>query len=454
MEPRTTISFNLTYPVDEVQHVIPVRCGDARDAGAVENQIVRSLVLEYAARGVKVIVSRVTIAGAVVNKQSYIEIKDIIKSGLSSSLNEFGERARIDPGAGVLHRTVVQISGHADVKVPEVHKLVYNPETEVKVVDHDSKVNCGMSHTHEAWKAMREVLYKLKPEVMFFDKTAKKERKLKLDSDEVLFPLLKSAYAHEGESVVDFLTSIDLIKQPLYSKKYLRKALDADNELERIPIHINCGIINYRTGLKIRIDDNLHVHTLLDDMAGVMRYVMEHLPENHPEKIRRSSTQKPVCGLICAPDIPNPRETLIRYINLKESKDYDVAGSVFLATGTNVLNPFSSFGSYKLGGICYSIMNLGIRDYYVLGKDSREAHNIRRKVTNDPILNTILEHLKVRLHVLTVAEVEAQGINSYVSTVEPDLRKMIHRAIKEFPKDSQSVLNRPIQEPAILALLD
>ncbi len=275
-----------------------------------------------------------------------------------------------------------------------------------------------------------------------------------LDNDDDLYLLLKNVYAHEGTSAEDFLTSIDTVKEPLKSKKYLRTALDADNELERIPVHVNCGVLNYRTGLKIRIDDNLHVHTILDDMAGLMRYVMDHLPENHPERIRRSSIQKPVCGLICAPDIANPRETLIRYLNLKESSDYDVAGSVFLATGSNVLNPFSSFGPYKLGGICYSIVTLGLRDYYLLGKDVLEANNIRRKVKNDPIMSTIMQHLGVHLHVLTVPEVEAEGINSYVSTVEPDLRKMIHQSIKDFPKDHKSVLNRRIREPSVLALLD
>ncbi len=454
MGTRTTLSFNVNYPVDEIQHVIQVRCGDARDGGSVENQILRSLILEYAARGVKVIVSRVTIAGSVVNKQSYIELKDIIKGGLNSSLAEFGEKVRVDPGPGVLHRTVVQISGHADIKVPDVNKLVYNPETEVEVIDPDSEINCGMSHSNEAWKAIRAMLYNIKPEITFFDKTAKKERTIMLDNDDDLFLLLKSVYAHEGKSADDFLTSIDLIKQPLISKRYLRTALDADNELERIPVHVNCGILNYRTGLKIRIDDNLHVHTILDDMAGLMRYVMDNLPENHPERIRRSSKQKPVCGLICAPDITNPRETLIRYLNLKESSNYDVAGSVFLATGSNVLNPFSSFGPYKLGGICYSMVTLGLRDYYLLGKDVLEANNIRRKVKNDPIMNAIVQHLGVHLHVLTVPEVEAEGINSYVSTVEPDLRKMIHQSIKDFPRDPKSVLNRRIKEPSVLALLD
>ncbi len=176
MGTRATLSFNVNYPVDEVQHVIQVRCADARDGGAVENQILRSLILEYAARGVKVLISRVTIAGSVVNKQSYIEIKDIIKGGLNSSLSEFGEKVRVDQGPGVLHKTVVQISGHADIKVPDVNKLVYNPETEVEMINPDSAINCGMSHSNEAWKTIRGLLYNIKPEISFFDKS-RKERK-------------------------------------------------------------------------------------------------------------------------------------------------------------------------------------------------------------------------------------------------------------------------------------
>ncbi len=455
MEARTTIGISIPYIVDEVQHVIPIRCGDARDVGAVENEIMQTLIIEYAARGVKVDVSRVTIAGAVVNKQSYIEIKDIVKQGLTKNLEEFGERLVVSGNEknNVLQKTVTQISGHADVQVKgTTHKLTYTPQ-ELEIVDAHSRVNCGMSHASEAWVKIQEVLFQVAPEIQFFDKTEKKEKKIKIKDKKVLYELLKSSYAHDGASADDFLTSIDLIKQPEQTKLYLRKMLDSDNELARVPIHINYGLINYRTGLKLRMDGNEHIHTILDDVSAVMRYVMEKLPSDHPEKIARSSTQKPVAGLICSPLIQNPRETMVKYIKLTENNNIDVAGSVFLVTGMNVLNPFSSFGPYKLGGICYSIMVLGIRHYYVIGKDSNDVMKIKRKVINDPILKTIIEHYKVKVTGLTISDIQAKGVSQQAISVDENTRSVIREAIQKFSKHPKSVLNRPVKTSEVFVLL-
>ncbi|MBI5228302.1 hypothetical protein HY988_06945 [Candidatus Micrarchaeota archaeon] len=457
MPVMSNFKVELPYEIKEVQHVIPIRCGDSRDSGAMENEIMRSLIIEYAARGIKVDLSRLNIAGAVVNKQSYIEIKDLIKGNLRQCLNEIGEKMTVDPHekGKILHSSIVQISAHADIalKTKEL-KLLYKPD-EVEIVDNHSTVNCGMSDASEVWKELIALFYELKPEVKFYDKQEKKEIITKLDNDKTLLRLLKSTYAHEGDTVESFITSIDLLKEPQKSNLYLRSMFDADNELARVPIHINYGIINYRTGLKIRMDENAQIHTVLDDLASMMRYVMDALPANNLEKIRRGSVQKPIAGLICSPDIPNPREALVRYLRTKEKREgLDVAGTVFLTTGMNVTSPFSSFGPYKLGGIAYSIVKLHIRDYYIIGNNSRETLNIRRKVENDPILNLVMKHFKVKMRLITLDELKALGVQTHTSAAGPEEVKAIKEAIAKFKRLPGSALNKPIIAPDVLKLLD
>ncbi len=457
MPVMSNFKVDIPYEIKEVQHVIPIRCGDSRDSGAMENEIMRRLIIEYAARGVKVDLSRLNIAGAVVNKQSYIEIKDLIKGNLSQNLNTIGEKMSVDPNekGKILHSSIIQISGHADIalKTKEL-KLSYKPG-DVEIVDKHSTVNCGMSDASEVWKELIAMIYQLKPEIRFYDKGEKKEVIAKLDNDKMLLRLLRNIYAHEGADVESFITSVDLLKEPKKSELYLRSMLNADNELARIPIHINYGIINYRTGLKIRMDENAQIHTVLDDLAGMMRYVMETLPANNPEKIRRGSVQKPIAGLICSPGIPNPRETLVRYLRMKEKRqDLDVAGTVFLTTGMNVTNPFSSFGPYKLGGIAYSVVKLNIRDYYIIGNDSRETFNIRRKVENDPILNFVMEHFNVKMHLITLDELSALGIQTHTFTADPEEMRIIREGIGKFIKLPGSVLNKPVIASYVRRLLD
>lgn len=269
-----------------------------------------------------------------------------------------------------------------------------------------------------------------------------------------MLPLLQSYYIHETGGVEDFLTSIDLLRQPLLSKEYLRQVLNRTSDLAPIPVYLTAGIINYETGTKVRIDGNTHVHTILDDVAAVLRDVMAALDDSHPEKVARRSRQTPVCGLICTPDIPSPRELLVKFLRREGRSDMDVAGSVFLLTGINVRNPFSCFGPYKLGGICYSIMALGIKDYYIIGRNAIEAANIRKKVKNDPILSAIVAHFGVRFHVLTMPDILARGVHPNSTTVDMPTREVILESIRRLSSDPHqlSALGRPVRSRDVLKL--
>lgn len=457
MEPYGRIGREVSYPLNEMQFVMPIRCGDARDGSRLETEIFGNLTVEYAARGVKVRVARVNMAGSVVNLQSYIELKSILRDEVRESARIHNGRLAIWEGTPeqVALIPVVQISGHANINVArEDAKLTYEPR-EVSVADMHSTVNCGMSHAGEVWKELVDMLLGIHPAVTFFDKTERKLVTLRLESEETLQRLLVSAYIHEGPDVLSFLRNIDLLEQPLLSKAYLRMQLDQDLELARIPVHINASLIDYSKGLEVRVDDNQHVHTILDDVAAMMAYVMERLPVDHPEKVARGSKQRPVCGIICPSDIHTPRDTVVNYINQTSygKGNIDVAGSAFLTTGNDLYNPFAAFGPYKMGGIAYSIVKLNIRDYYIVAKTPVEADIIERKIGNDPILSVLMEYFNVRLIKLTLAEIEAQGVQKHSSSIDRDVLDLIDKGVKDFPKHPNSVLNRSVKEPRVLELL-
>ncbi|MBI5046215.1 hypothetical protein HZC07_00590 [Candidatus Micrarchaeota archaeon] len=457
----SSVAWQASYPVYEYQFLVPLRCADARDVGKLENEVTRRLIVEYAARGIMVNIHRIVRAGGIVNKYSSPEVKEALRDGLNQAIVQIGVD-RLDPFGSnkkskVPFAPVVQVSGHAEVKATTSdQKLVYSPEEIVLINDH-SMINCGMSHASEVWVEVIEWLIKEKPKFEFYDKTVRKRVEIAINSRDALQRLLVSLYSHEGSTPEEFLTSIDLLCEPLKSKTYLRNELDKDNELSSLAIHINAGLRNFATGAEYRIDGNEHVHTLLDDKAAIMKFVMENLDENHPERKQRSSKQKPIAGLISSPNVQYPRETLIEYLRVTEGRqDIAVAGNVFLATGPNVLNPYSTFGAYKLGGILYSIMKLGIKDHYILAEDDAQAKIIEKKVRNDPILGLVFQKFNLKLTVLTTKRLEAEGIRNQITTIDPKIQKLIDQGVSHVLKlasHKHSALHRKVVAPEVLEIV-
>ncbi len=431
---------NESRQIHEIQSITTVRCGDARDDGSIEPAVIRAIIYEYIERGIRVQISRVTTAGVAINNQSYIEIKDLLKRALEKAWLEFNGALAFFEGEGqVLYKPIVRISGHADFRVnsENLAKLAYN-RNEIGIVDPHSPVNCGMRHASEVWTKIIELLYEIKPERRFFDHAIKGYRTEVIDNEDVLFPFLKGCYAHDDTGVESFLRSIDILRQPRTSKNFLRNRLNDDIDLVRVPCVIHEGLINYRTGQKVRLDDSGEVHTALDDIAAVMYEVVKSLADDHPEKLARSSRQNPSYGLICSPYIDHPRETLVKYVKAAKSSEVHellVAGSVFLVTGMNVSKFWSSFGPYKLGGICYSIMNLGIRNYYIIGKDDNEATAIERKMTNDPILSAVLDHFGVQLHKLTLEDIKKAGVDIRSTGLDMPTQEIIRETVAKMSRN-------------------
>jgi len=445
------------FPVEAAQMLVSIRCSDARDATSIETEVTNSMRIEYAARGVEVNLQRVNLAGSVVNSHSVGEVIQLIVDGVDHYVERFNSAltySEAGPAGGVLFVPVVQITGHADVTVvnPDPHGISQNVEN-VRVADPHSPVNCGMSHASDAWSAVRKWLVENKITARFYDRSLRDHVSITLNSDEDIMRLMNNAYTFRGQNIEEFLYSIDLIHQPLRSKAFLREKLDHNVRLSCVPVHINASILHYGTGREVRIDGNQHIHTFLDDVAGVTAYVIERLPDNHPERAARTIKQKPVCGLICPP-LHDSRDLIMNYLSeMNPNVGNNVAGSVFLTTGADVVVPYSTFGRYKLGGIAYSIMSLGLKDYYLIGRNKGECHLMEMKLKNDPILSVLFEKFEVKVHMVELDDVRKKANRKAVGSLDEQCLELINEGIRKFPRHERSALNRPVVAPRVRELL-
>jgi hypothetical protein len=273
-----------------------------------------------------------------------------------------------------------------------------------------------------------------------------------LKTREDLLRLLVNTYLYGGIDVAGFITSIDPIRTPLESKKFLRQKINNNVRLGNIPITINASVLNYRTGQDIRTDGNLGAHTILDDVSGVTSYVMAQLPEDHPEKVARMGKQKPLCVLVCPPTIQSPRDLIMDYHHhLFPKTQNGMAGSVFLTQGIDVDKPTSVYGPYKLLGNIYSIVALGVRKFYLLGEDKLQADLMEAKLRNDPLTNIVLNHFNVELVKVALHEV-SKFANLERRNLDRETLDLINDGMKKFPIHPLSPLNRPAKFERVLEL--
>lgn len=457
----TRISTDENYAIREIQLIITGRCADSREGSKIENKAAKVLMLEAAARGIHIMLRRVVSAGGVMNEYSIPEVIELIEHGLNDAIGLVGPE-RLDPhgreekNGRIPFRTIVRLSSHGAVGPKSgKHKLVYSPE-ELEITDKHSPTNCGMRHAGSGvWRPFMEWFKELAPEREFFDKELRKRVKIKIRTDEDIRRMLLSLYGYNGDPK-EFITDIDILEEPLKSKERLRAALDENKAQTATEVTINASVRSFLTGEDIRITNPQMPPTFLDVKGFMMKYIMDHLPNDHPEKVRRRNKQKPTVGMMCSPAVEYPRETLVAYLQKHGRRGLDVAGSVFLAVGPNLLRPFSTFGAYKLGGILYSIISLGIRNYWIVGRDEHEVRRIKEKIRNDPFLSVVFDYYKVKVHELTMSTFEKEGVRresiSAKDHVVDDLLGRALKAAKKSPVLKDSFLDRPVKFGRVLRL--
>ncbi|MBL7942882.1 MAG: hypothetical protein JNM00_08955, partial [Flavobacteriales bacterium] len=319
-------------------------------------------------------------AGSFVSNDVYQDLKNIIlnyQKEIPADLSEDGYYVHI------------QSHGHL---TPESNKEYISHVYEMKVVD-GSPLNCGMLAASSVGIEIEQLILdsKLQYTIGGVRKT--------VDADADLRILLKDVYAHDGYLAGDWVTSIDLLRtHPRMQKTRLEHMIDHDPDLKRLNIKVTAGIQDYSIHGLIRLDGGEPAAPFWDDVQQEIR----KKAGNGLETLKaQAEKQKPLAGLICMAD---PRATsrltaakyYYHYKGLPEPEGY-LANSVFNLTGSTFDIPSIPFGPYAITGFFYSVKNLGLTDYLVMGHDQMQTSRIMMKIKTDPIMNLIVEKFGVNL---------------------------------------------------------
>ena len=424
--------------VNCVQAVFEYRCADSRDRGWVEMKVANAMVRWYGLANTKVIRKSIVGAGVFATMDVIDGIMRGIHRNIAMGMEEkwwpFREEA---PKGWTPMRFVVQVNTHADARLKDAagNDAVVHPASEV-VFERHSSINCGMGHAADVYNDLME-----------FVKGRLQIRKCSslvvVDSTESMLEFLQQAYGFEGESPEDFIKPIN--DHEMHVVKQARKienALRSSFQLKDTDWVVNRGITNYRTGEVIRIDSNEGVYTIMDDIARMNATILAMLPNSHPEKARRVEKQAPVALLLCSPNLPHPRNTLLEIMG---GEAYSIAtpGSVFALSGYDINSPTYPFGPYRVLSIFYAVKHLGIKDIYLVGEGDGEINAMYVKMMRDPIVRLILEEkeLGVKVHRVNCAACERR---TSVNATDPLLKDALIEGRRAFFRKlhPKSTLNR------------
>lgn len=400
---------NAGRKAEEVHACFELRCSDSRDRGWVERKVSNAMPKWYSELGITII--RKSIVGAGVFATADI-IDGLMRGmhrkiilGMENMWWPFRDRA---PEGWMPMRFAVQVNTHADawLKDGADPDAVVHAASDVGFAK-ESPINCGMGHAADVYNDLMEFV-RGRLEVRAGD------RLIVVHDDESMRDFLREVHAFEGEDPRSFIKPIEdhvahvrrqagkieaALSGPVPGEVAKSVNVLAGFQLRDVGWVVNQGITNYRTGEVIRIDNNGDVYTIMDDIARMNKMILALLPNSHPEKARRVEKQKPVALLLCSPNIPHPRNTLLELIGA-EAASIATPGSVFALSGYDITSPTYPFGPYRVLSIFYAVKHLGIKDVYLLGEGDGEINAIEVKMRRDPIVRLMLEDggFRVKVH--------------------------------------------------------
>lgn len=383
-----------------VQAIFEYRCSDSRDRGWVERKVANAMLRWYSEVGINVI--RKSIVGAGVFATA--DVVDGLMRGMHRKIilgmeKEWWPFKDAAPEGWMPMEFVVQVNTHADAalkKGVDREKVVHSASN--IVFEKHSSINCGMGHAADVYEDLMEFV-KGRLEVKAG------ERLIVVHDEESMRGFLREVHAFEGEDPRDFIKPIvnhvehvrrqagkieAALSGPVPGETSQSVNVLAGFQLRDVNWVVNQGITNYRTGEVMRIDRNKEVYTIMDDIARLNATILAMLPNVHPEKARRVEKQKPVALLLCSPNVPHPRNTLLEMMN-ENSSSVATPGSVFALSGYDITSPTYPFGPYRVLSIFYAVKHLGIKDVYLLGESDGEINAMEVKMRRDPIVRLILE---------------------------------------------------------------
>jgi len=426
--------------IEEVQTIFEYRCADSRDRGWVERKVANGMVDWYSEAGINIIRKSIVGAGVFATADVVDGLMRGIHRKIILGMDKKWWPFRDAAWKGWLPmKFAVQVNTHADARL----KKGADPDAVVHrasdvVFEKHSSINCGMGHASDVYNDLMEFV-KGRLEIKAGD------RLIVVHDEDSMREFLKAVHAFEGEDPRSFIKPIvDHVEHVKRQAGKIEAALSgpvpgeasqsvnvlAGFQLRDVNWVVNQGITNYRTGEVIRIDANAEVYTVMDDIARMNATILAMLPNVHPEKARRVEKQAPVALLLCSPNVPHPRNTLLELVG-GEAASMATPGSVFALSGYDITSPTYPFGPYRVLSIFYAVKHLGIKDIYLLGEGNGEINAMELKMMRDPIVRLIVEDKEFGVEVHRVDAKKSERHTSLTS-VDPLARDALIEGRRAF----------------------
>lgn len=361
-------------------HIL-VGCSDARDVGQIHLEVVEQVRAEYLARGIRSELYVLRTPGSFVTKDILADIRSIV----ASTQRELGA------ARGVEYFVHVQSHGELAIAGDEHYRCGLHHLEVAK----GSVFNCGMLGATGVAVALEAFLIEQAPTIDLADGTS-----IEVDSEEAVRTLLRRRYGYDGYLAGDWVKSVDDLRTHVRMQKtVLERAIRRDAEIQSLDIKVTAGIQDYARNAYVRVDGGEPDAKFWDEGQRMINDRLSKLPREAIDRARQSEGQKPLVGLLAMSDIRGSRaRALARFAAMN---DRPVSGyepnTVFAISGSAFDLPGSSFGPYAVAGLFFSVKNLGLREYLVMGNDEAQAKRMVQKVNEDPISSLIVRHFDVKL---------------------------------------------------------
>lgn len=363
--------------VKKIELHIAVGCADARDISAAFNDALSVQIEQKLSEGTLIDFQRMSVAGTFMTPEIIAEIKTHIQDKMREYYDYYKAGFAID--------IFIHVATHGNAVLRAGRQRSTRSYHDIEVLE--APFNCGMAHAQDLALEIEEMLLSKKAVLEYGPKGKRKQLRIETEQDIEL--LMKQAYGHDGTIAGNWVKSIVNIRTHAYEqKKILRRALDADPAFDNLGIMITAGVKNYNTNEYFRVDGNTHLDTFLDSVYEVVRSKGQTKDKAH------TGRHNPVLGLFHHSAIQQARAVAVK--NFFGSESYS-AGQVFAIGSMNLSDYFRTFGPYKIAGFFFGVKHLGLLEWVVMGRTTKESEEMHERIISDPLMGYFVKDFGVKL---------------------------------------------------------
>ena len=374
----------------EIQVHIIAGCSDSRDISDAFNHA-KDKRVEYEKKNGRLIdIQRPSVPGVFATPEIIGEIKTLIFRKMSDYYAHIVERKK--PIEFFVHMTS---HGAARLKEGRTYGAFSYQDIEVDTRE-TVAFNCGMTKAKKVMGDFEELLIAEKPYLEWGINEKRQRIQIKSESD--LEHVMKLAHNWDGTPASNWVQPVTKIEtHPYEQKKILRRAIDGDRDLKHLQVHITAGVQNYETNEYYRVDGNVHLKTVFDEIYEDIR----HNGKSSEDHKNRTLKQKPSILLFHHSGINNARAIAVRTIYGDEK---GTAGEVFAIAGANAHDHTRLYPWTKVTGGAMSLMEeyFSIKQVGSFGRTEQEAMQIYSRMCQDPFIGFMLRYFKPKVELLAV----------------------------------------------------